>query len=126
MRYFLAIFLVCCVTLAVVRRSPHTTVGDGVRYRHAQMWIEWLGPLSIGDSAEAAIKKLTAECVLCGAHPLGGSGAVEHVFVLDDVTELTIDVDDQARIRSLPTVKDKGKWLRFPDGTLMSVVDRSE
>ena len=125
MRYLSEVVLMCCVLVAI-NSSFHTLNTDVVRDRHARKWIEWLGPLEIGDSAETTFEKLAVECVLHGKKPLGGTGAVEHIFVLDDVTEMSIVVDCEARISSLPLVRDRGQWLRFPDGILVSVVNRPE
>jgi hypothetical protein len=91
------------------------------RQFHAQRWDYYLRESVEGSPFQEMADKLNGKYLFSGYIPLGGTGHVEHVFVIDDVTEVTVVVDRFDKIIAPPRVTRRHRWLRYPDGTMVSL-----
>ena len=73
-----------------------------LRELHSRRWNQALEASGVGTTLDDLAKILDGKYVFSGWIPYGGSGSAEHVYVLDDVTEVTVAVDVKGKIITPP------------------------
>ena len=106
---------------AIAIRQSGDDDATKLREQHSRRWNHFLEASGVGTTNEDLAKKMHGKCVFSGWIPYGGTGTVEHVYVLDDATEMTVIVDMKDEIIAPPRIRNRRQWLRFPDGTMANV-----
>lgn len=113
--------LLCLLGLLVVATyslAAPNSISTTLRKEQLDAWEQFLRKVPIGESLQDFTKRLNAPMSPLGYQPLGGSGRIVWVFLVDDETQLIVPVNHNEKIDARPFVEEREEWLRFPDGTL--------
>jgi len=110
-----AIFIVAAFPCAAGSSSEDSKIAE-IR----QMWDARVTEVfKVGRSDDEVSREMAGLYVFSGRYTLGGSGAYQRVFVIDDYFQIVAVFDVSGRLLATPVLASRTKWVRLPSGELI-------
>jgi|WetSurMetagenome_2_1015567.scaffolds.fasta_scaffold532614_1 hypothetical protein len=114
------VFLIMCESTSESQPPPAKnpdTLAEQVRDRAKLRWEEHLkATFKIGIDERQVTKAFLGISLTIERIPLGGSGAYEVIYRIDDYHQVRADFGLDKKLRQIPRIEDAKSFVRLPDG----------